>query len=616
MKRLIFVFVLLVLMAPAALRAQEDDITSVASSVVYIGIVENGALVGNGSGTIVDPTGIIYTNRHVVEDSDALVVYVLEDIRELPEPRYLANVEFVSDEIDFAIIRIDRDLEGNRIDPDTLNLPFVPIRAGDVQIGDHIRVFGYPAIGDGYMVVTSGEIVTIQNGTVRGQRVPVWYRTDTEFSGGNSGGLAINEAGEIVGIPTWVVSEDRTAGKLGGVLPITTVMTITGTGNVVTSPDTDTQPEVASGTLEMTIVNNSGLDLCSVFISPTTATTWGPNLLSGGDTVPRGASRTFTLDPDIYDVLVRDCESEQESDTRNYDLTTEPLTVTLAEDSFVVPEEQLDQLSQSEIAGGVGVDCTLGNNQEANFDNGVEIVIVDMPANVNYTATAIGLNGFDPVLAVLDTETRNGACEDDTDTADSYQANLPTAGQVSAATRNPQVGFTQDSGAALADVSVVVGGYENAAGEFLVVIEGMTVDPADGVGDIYAVRLTQSLMQSGTALNIYMIAYETALDPLLYLGDPETMTPLDLGGGEVVQCDDAGNAARCWGTSEDLGRYNVTVEGGSQLNGGPLDAMLTIPLEGLDVAQDGSLYFNFVFTAAPNGGTGPYAAVFHMGTTN
>jgi serine protease Do len=89
-----------------------------------------------------------------------------------------------------------------------------------VTLGENISIFGFPSIGDGFMVLTNGSITTIQNEDLGGQRLPLRYQTDAEISPGNSGGLAVNLNGEFIGIPTFVRSEERTGGRLGGIVTL------------------------------------------------------------------------------------------------------------------------------------------------------------------------------------------------------------------------------------------------------------------------------------------------------------------------------------------------------------------------------------------------------------
>ena len=68
-----------------------------------------------------------------------------------------------------------------------------------------------------------------------------------------------------------------------------------------------------------------------------------------------------------------------------------------------------------------------------------------------------------------------------------------------------QVNFNQTSGSTFADVSLVVGGYSEQGGEFLLILEGMGATPADGAGDLFSVNLTPGMVASGVPLTIYMI---------------------------------------------------------------------------------------------------------------
>jgi S1-C subfamily serine protease len=47
-----------------------------------------------------------------------------------------------------------------------------------------------------------------------------WIKTDAEINPGNSGGMAINERGELIGVPTIVVSGREVTGKIGVIRPI------------------------------------------------------------------------------------------------------------------------------------------------------------------------------------------------------------------------------------------------------------------------------------------------------------------------------------------------------------------------------------------------------------
>jgi S1-C subfamily serine protease len=228
MNRRILLILWLCLFMTGGLLAQEGalpraEINRIASAVVQIVTLEDGYPIANGSGTIVNAGGLIYTNRHVIEDGDDYAVLLLQDLNESPVLAYFARLVGYSPDIDFALLQIDRDVDGLPLGEITPDLPFVTPGSPDVQRGDPVFIFGYPDIGDGYLVYTEGTITTIRNGTLNGARLPVWYQTDAQMSPGNSGGLAVNSSGELVGIPTAVRREEYTGGRLGGILPLTAI---------------------------------------------------------------------------------------------------------------------------------------------------------------------------------------------------------------------------------------------------------------------------------------------------------------------------------------------------------------------------------------------------------
>lgn len=229
MKKAFFVVAVLLCFAATALAQDtltRDEIDRITQSVVQIITLVRGEPYASGSGTIIDPAGYITTNNHVIEGGDDFAILMVTDRRELPELRYFASVVGASSDPDFALLQIDRDADGRSLNPDTLNLPFIPFASTPVDLGDEIHVFGFPGIGEGYLVLTQGTITTIQNGNLNGRRMPVWNQTDAEISPGNSGGLAVNNAGEMIGIPTAVLGERQTGGRLGGLIPLETILTL------------------------------------------------------------------------------------------------------------------------------------------------------------------------------------------------------------------------------------------------------------------------------------------------------------------------------------------------------------------------------------------------------
>ncbi len=211
-----------------------DEIAAIAQAVVLLEI-EGGWGWATGTGTLISPNGVIVTNAHVVEDADTITVYVLEDINAQPVPRYQGSVLLQDDRLDVAVVGITADRYGDPLAPEVLKLPYLPLEGAPQEMyrGDEIYIFGYPGIGDTYLVLTRGGIVSVEGGTLAGVRMPLWYRTDAEIAPGNSGGLVVDGNGRFVGIPTFVESEDVTGGRLGGIRAAPVVLHVLAQGGFV-----------------------------------------------------------------------------------------------------------------------------------------------------------------------------------------------------------------------------------------------------------------------------------------------------------------------------------------------------------------------------------------------
>jgi hypothetical protein len=162
-----------------------------------------------------------------------------------------------------------------------------------------------------------------------------------------------------------------------------------------------------------------------------------------------------------------------------------------------------------------------------------------------------------------------------------------------------------------------VGGFGNTPGEFVLVVEGLAVTSADGsgdrAGDPFSVHVTPNMMASGVPVSAYMISVTNATDPYMRLIDPEYNTGV-LDNAPVI-CDDAGDAALCWGESTALTNSFVSRVGGRQLGGFQYDAMLTIPYESLGLEPDEDGYLNLLMTTYQQQTFGDYLVAFHLGTS-
>jgi pSer/pThr/pTyr-binding forkhead associated (FHA) protein len=182
----------------------------------------------SGSGSLLTPAGHILTNFHVIGDVESGQYYNQrgltfvglnwEDPEGAPDTFYAAKIIQANRDLDLVILHVAATEEGDDLPPD-LEFPTLPMGDSDtVSIGDELVVIGFPGLG--------GATVTLTRGTVSGfledeaGRPRGWIKTDAEINPGNSGGMAINERGELIGIPTIVVSGREVTGKIGVIRPI------------------------------------------------------------------------------------------------------------------------------------------------------------------------------------------------------------------------------------------------------------------------------------------------------------------------------------------------------------------------------------------------------------
>lgn len=252
---------------------------------------------------------------------------------------------------------------------------------------------------------------------------------------------------------------------------------------------------------------------------------------------------------------------------------------------------------------GISITCPDGTT----FDNGVEFVVNQMRPDFFYTATVIGINGFNPVLALID-EDGAATCANDSEEAAVFTADLPSTGLVPSASINAQLEFDQDRGSA-ADVSLVVGGYENANGEFLMIFEGMALTEQEEIGDAFSVRVTPGLLESDIPITVYMMSIASGFDALLYLADEDLNVILDAD-GVPVECDDSGSRG-CWGNSVQLTESVVSRTLNRTLIADTFDAMLQIPLSEFATDREFLVFVMSSFNRITNG---DYVTVFHTET--
>lgn len=184
----------------------------------YLGdgvIVTNWHCVGHTDLYGPDDTGLGLKNGDTYNPDGIVVIAPQTDPRQVPKPTYMARVAAGNPDIDVAVVKIFRMLDPKAKLPTSLPIPAIPLAdSSSVNINDKVYIFGYPAAGGDRITFTQGNISGFDNQT--GGNDVDSFKTDAPISPGNSGGLATNDNGDQIGIPTFATHADIGQG-LGGI---------------------------------------------------------------------------------------------------------------------------------------------------------------------------------------------------------------------------------------------------------------------------------------------------------------------------------------------------------------------------------------------------------------
>lgn len=155
-----------------------------------------------GSGFIVDKSGYILTNFHVVEDASRI------SVRLQSGEEFLAKIVGTDEETDLAVIKIDTGRE----------LPFLKLGNSEkVRIGDWVLAIGSP-FGLA-QTVTAGIISQTQRETPYATPFQKFIQTDAAINRGNSGGPLVNMNGEVIGVNSQIATSTGDYNGIGFALP-------------------------------------------------------------------------------------------------------------------------------------------------------------------------------------------------------------------------------------------------------------------------------------------------------------------------------------------------------------------------------------------------------------
>lgn len=211
-----------------------------------------------GSGTVWVKDGLIVTNNHVIAGSTSCLVTIPDVATGAPVQIYQAKpliAPYLSKQYDIALLSVYaayRDTNGKvwGTYPISLHAFVPPSNCSTTQLGDTVRIYGYPVTSGGYNL-------TITDGIVSSFADDGNILTSAKIDSGNSGGLAVDKNGCMLGIPSAVLTGNYQ--NLGVIIPdnvIKDFITKASSQDTNTQAPTDTPAYIAPQSYQQTNTGN------------------------------------------------------------------------------------------------------------------------------------------------------------------------------------------------------------------------------------------------------------------------------------------------------------------------------------------------------------------------
>ena len=154
-----------------------------------------------GSGFVIDPSGLIVTNNHVIAEADEIMVIFADD------QKLKAKVIGRDPKTDLALLKVNP------------TKPLTAVKFGDsdtARVGDWVVAIGNPFGLGG--TVTAG-IISARHRDINSGPYDDFIQTDASINRGNSGGPMFNIKGEVVGVNTAIFSPSGGSVGIGFAIP-------------------------------------------------------------------------------------------------------------------------------------------------------------------------------------------------------------------------------------------------------------------------------------------------------------------------------------------------------------------------------------------------------------
>ncbi len=159
-----------------------------------------------GSGFVIDPSGIVITNNHVIAEADEIIVNFSDG------SKLKAELIGRDEKVDLAVLRVQP------------KSPLKAVNFGDsdkTRVGEWVMAIGNP-FGLGGSVTVG--VVSARNRNIESSLYDDFIQTDAAINRGNSGGPLFNLQGEVIGINTAIFSQTGGSIGIGFAIPANTVL--------------------------------------------------------------------------------------------------------------------------------------------------------------------------------------------------------------------------------------------------------------------------------------------------------------------------------------------------------------------------------------------------------
>jgi Do/DeqQ family serine protease len=337
-----------------------------------------------GSGVMVDPSGLVVTNNHVIEGADQVKVS-LSDKRE-----FEAEIVLKDSRTDLAVLRLKDTKE---------KFPTLDFANSDeLLVGDVVLAIGNP-FGVG-QTVTHGIISALARTQVGITDYQFFIQTDAAINPGNSGGALVDMTGKLVGINTAIFSRSGGSQGIGFAIPANMVRVV-----------------VASAKSGGKAVKRPWLGARLQTVTPEIAETLGLKLPNGAlvaSVTPGSPAARAGLK--LSDLIVAiDGQSIDDLNAFDYRFATRPLggtaqldiqrngkPVKLTVPLEIAPDTGRDEIvikSRSPFQGAKVANISPAVAEELRLDSNTEGVVVTDLAD-DATAASVGFQKGDIILAV------------------------------------------------------------------------------------------------------------------------------------------------------------------------------------------------------------------------